>query len=224
MFALFGYAVLLGVIPMLLWHALDPRIVAPTSATTATSGRLLDFVLAMTLWRLMQKAYFVSSIYGPLQGLLAVIRPPWGSVINGLATLRAIALFTDAMREKRPWCGARPNTVSRAKAFWASSAVSSARCSSNRTSWTKATCRARSIKRRAANAWAIRWCVWAWSSERDVIDAIADQSGVASGVDNDLVPSADALGRLPFEVAQDNWWLPLHVRGNILDLAVNPMP
>ncbi len=38
-FALFGYAVLLGVVPMLIWHALDSRIVrAARSATTGTSG------------------------------------------------------------------------------------------------------------------------------------------------------------------------------------------
>jgi hypothetical protein len=58
-------------------------------------------------------------------------------------------------------------------------------------------------------------------SERDVIDAIADQSGMVSGVDNDLVPTAEALARLPHEVAQDNGWLPLRIRDKVLELAVN---
>jgi hypothetical protein len=61
-------------------------------------------------------------------------------------------------------------------------------------------------------------------SERDIVAAIADQSGVASAVDDDLVPSTEALTHLPFEVAQDNSWLPLRVRGKILDLAVNTVP
>jgi len=60
-------------------------------------------------------------------------------------------------------------------------------------------------------------------SERDVIDAIADQHGMVSGIDNDLVPTSEALARLPFEVAQDNGWLPLRVReaDKVLELGVN---
>ena len=223
-FALFGYAVLLGVVPMLIWHAFDSRIVAPHVENNRYIWTLLDLVLAMTLWRLMQKAYFVASMYGPVQGLLAVVRPPWGAVINGLATLRAIALFTHAMREKRTvvWSKTEHSFPSEGVLGEFRRQLGQVLVEQNKLEEDELT-RAlanRQMGERLGDTLVRLGMV----SERDVIDAIADQSGVASGVDNDLVPSVEALARLPHEVAQDNGWLPLRVRGNILDLAVNSVP
>ncbi len=178
----------------------------------------------MTLWRLVQKAYFVASMYGPLQGLLAVIRPPWGSVINGLATLRAIALFTHATREKRTvvWSKTEHSFPSEGVFGEFRRQLGQVLVEQNKLDESELS---RALEQKKSGErlgdTLVRLGI---VSERDVIDAIADQSGVASGVDNDLVPTPDALGRLPFEVAQDNCWLPLHVRGNILDLAVNQVP
>jgi hypothetical protein len=61
-------------------------------------------------------------------------------------------------------------------------------------------------------------------SERDVTSAVADQAGLQSGVEDDLIPTPEALATVPFEVAQDNGWLPLRVREKMLDIAVNGVP
>jgi adsorption protein B len=224
-FALFGYGVLALVIPLLVWHHFDSRIVAPRVGNSAYVWDLLDVVLGMTLWRLLQKAYFVSSLYGPKQGLLAVIRPPWSSVINGLATMRAIAMFTTAMREKR--------TVAWTKtehAFPAESVLGEFRrqlgqvlIESNKLDESGL---ARALSSKAPGERLGDTLVrLGLVTERDVIRAVADQSGIANAIDDDLVPAADALMRLPFEVAEDNCWLPLRIRDEkVLELAVNAMP
>jgi adsorption protein B len=224
-FALFGYVVLGLVIPLLVWHHFDSRIVAPRVGNSAYVWDLLDAVLGMTLWRLLQKAYFVSSLYGPLQGMLAVVRPPWSSLINGLATLRAIAMFTTAMREKRTVAWTKTD-----HAFPADAVLGEFRrqlgqvlIESNKLD-ERGLARALEVKEpgeRLGDTLVRLGLV----TERDVIRAVADQSGIGTAVDDDLVPAADALTRLPFEVAEDNCWLPLRIRdGKVLELAVNEMP
>ncbi len=223
-FALFGYAVLLGVIPMLVWHAIDPRIVAPHVGNNHWVWWVLDIVLSMTLWRLMQKAYFVSALYGPTQGLLATIRPPWGAVINGLATLRAIAMFSRAMKEKRTvvWSKTEHSFPSEGVLGEFRRQLGQVLVESNKLN--ESELEHALTQKQEGERLGDTLVRLGLVSERDVISAIADQSGVASGVDNDLVPTADALTRLPYEVAQDNGWLPLRVREKILELAVNSVP
>ena len=223
-FALFGYAVLAGVVPLLIWHAVDSRIVAPHVGNNRFIWALLDLVLAMTLWRLVQKAYFVSSMYGPLQGLLAAIRPPWGAVINGLATIRAIALFTNATVEKRTvvWSKTAHSFPSEGVLGEFRRQLGQVLVEQNKLD--EAELETALAQKQSGERLGDTLVRLGMVSERDVIAAIADQSGVASGVDNDLIPTAEALSRLPFEVAQDNGWLPLVVRDKILELAVNSVP
>jgi adsorption protein B len=223
-FALFGYAVLLGVMPMLLWHWIDPRIVAPHVGTNHWVWAILDTVLCMTLWRLVQKAYFVSALYGPLQGLLATIRPPWGALINGLATLRAIAMFTTAMKEKRTvvWSKTEHSFPTEGVLGEFRRQLGQVLVESNKLN--ESELEHALTQKQEGERLGDTLVRLGLVSERDVITAIADQSGVASGVDNDLIPTADALTRLPFEVAQDNGWLPLRVRDKVLELAVNSIP
>jgi adsorption protein B len=223
-FALFGYAVLLGVLPMLLWHWLDPRIVAPHVANNRFVWTLLDVVLAMTLWRLVQKAYFVASMYGAWQGLLATIRPPWASVINGLATIRAIALFTNAIREKRKvvWSKTDHSFPTERVLGEFRRQLGQVLIESNKLDEREL---AEALKHKQADERLGDTLVrLGMVSERDVIDAIADQSGAVSGIDNDLMPSAEALARMSFETARDNGWLPLRIREDVLELAVNSVP
>jgi adsorption protein B len=96
-FALAGYAVIAPVIALLIWHQFDRQVAVPN-----IGGRLvwllLDAALFLALWRLLQKAIFVAAVYGALQGILAILRQPWGAIINGLATIRALALFGAALR------------------------------------------------------------------------------------------------------------------------------
>jgi adsorption protein B len=224
-FALFGYAVLAGVVPLLVWHHFDPRIVAPHVGNNRFVWALLDLVLTMTLWRLLQKAYFVSSLYGPVQGLLAVIRPPWSSFINGLATLRAIGLFTEAVREKRDVVWNKTDhffptdqVLGEFRRQLGQVLIESDKLNSSQLDEALA----RKLPDERLGDTLVRL---GFVTERDVIRAVADQSGALSAVDDDLVPTADALRALPHEVAEDNCWLPLRIRdGKVLELAVNEMP
>jgi adsorption protein B len=223
-FALFGYALLLGVVPMLVWHAIDPRIVAPQAGNNHWVWALLDTVLAMTLWRLVQKAYFVSALYGPVQGMLAVIRPPWGALINGLATLRAIALFTSAMSDKRSvvWSKTEHSFPSEGVLGEFRRQLGQVLVESNKIDEEalQVALDAKNPGERLGDTLVRLGMV----SERDVISAIADQAGLESGVENDLIPTPEALAAVPFEVAQDNGWLPLRVRDKVLEIAVNAVP
>jgi adsorption protein B len=224
-FALFGYAVLAAVIPMLIWHQLDSRIVAPHVGNSPHIWGLLDAVLCMTIWRLLQKAYFVSALYGPLQGFLAVIRPPWGSLINGLATLRAIAMFSTAMQENRSVVWSKTE-----HAFPGDAVLGEFRrqlgqvlIESNKldAGGLSAALEKQAPGERLGDTLVRLGLV----SERDVINAVADQSGALSGVHDDLLPTPEALGRVTLDVAQDNCWLPLRIRdGKVLELAVNAVP
>ena len=222
-FALFGYAVVLGVILLFLWHDVDSRIVTPHVGFNPWIWGLLDLVLGMTLWRLVNKAYFVASLYGPLQGLLAVIRPPWSAVINGAATIRAIVMFTTAMREKRTVVWSKtmhefPSDVVLGEFRRQLGQVLVDAKKLDEGELTEALAQKQSGERLGDTLVRLGMV-----SERDVIDAIADQHGMVSGIDNDLVPTSEALARLPFEVAQDNGWLPLRVReaDKVLELGVN---
>jgi adsorption protein B len=220
-FALFGYAVLVGMFSLLAWHAVDSRSVAPQVGTNHWVWALLDLVLAMTVWRLVNKAYFVASLYGPLQGMLAVLRPPWAAVINGFATMRAIAMFTTAMREKRTVVWSKTT-----HAFPSDRVLGEFRrqlgqvlIDSNKLD--EGELDSALSQKQPGERLGDTLVRLGMVSERDVIEAIADQSGMVSGVDNDLVPTAEALACLPQEVAQDNGWLPLRIRDKVLEVAVN---
>jgi adsorption protein B len=223
-FALFGYAVLICVVPMLIWHAIDSRIVPPHVGNNHYIWVLLDLVLFMTLWRLAQKAYFVASLYGPWQGILATIRPPWGAVINGLATIRAIALFTNAFRDKRKVVWAKTDHEFPSDGVLGEFRRQLGQVLLENNKIDQSSLDSALSQKQSGERLGDTLVRLGMVSERDVINAIADQSGAASGVDNDLIPTAEALTKLPFEVAQDNGWLPLTVRGQILEVAVNTIP
>jgi adsorption protein B len=220
-FALFGYVVLICMLGLLGWHAVDSRIVVPQVGTNHWVWGLLDLVLAMTVWRLVNKAYFVASLYGPLQGMLAVIRPPWAAVINGFATMRAIAMFSTAMREKRTvvWSKTTHQFPSDRVLGEFRRQLGQVLIDANKLDERELD--AALAQKKTGERLGDTLVRLGMVSERDVIEAIADQSGMVSGVDNDLIPTAEALARLPYEVAQDNGWLPLRVRDKVLELAVN---
>jgi bacteriophage N4 adsorption protein B len=98
---LFGYVLMLGGAVLFGWHAFDDQIALPSAGSQRAVWALFDVVLAMTLLRLVEKSYFVSSMYGPWQGVFAVLRIPWAGYINGIATLTAAAAFFNAARRGR---------------------------------------------------------------------------------------------------------------------------
>lgn len=60
-------------------------------------GSWLDWMLRCNffifVWRICLRSYYVSDVYGPLQGLLSVPRLFWANVINFFAAMRALRIY-----------------------------------------------------------------------------------------------------------------------------------
>lgn len=93
---LFGYVLMLLGASIYGWHGVDDQIALPSAGTNRIVWTIYDAVVLMTLSRLIQKSYFVASMYGPLQGFLALLRVPWGGFINACATISASYAYTKA--------------------------------------------------------------------------------------------------------------------------------
>jgi adsorption protein B len=100
--AFFGYLVLAAAVPLYVYHAFVPQAFVPAIGNEAWKWTLLEFVLAGTLVQVVQTACFVSWVYGPLEGLLSIPRTPLATVINGLASIRAVYTFAEAKIKRRP--------------------------------------------------------------------------------------------------------------------------
>lgn len=66
-----------------------PPIVEPGS----TLEWMLRINLVLFLWRIILRAFYVSDVYGPLQGLLSFPRLFWSNFINFFAATRAMRLY-----------------------------------------------------------------------------------------------------------------------------------
>jgi len=93
-----GYGITFLVFASYALNALDPNFVAPTiNHRVAAVWPVMDLVMAMTILRVVQRAYFVTSLYGVWHGLLSIGRQPVGAIINAIATLRATSLFVKSL-------------------------------------------------------------------------------------------------------------------------------
>lgn len=97
-----GYAVLVASLALNLWRSFDHQVFLPEVGMAWYQWGIINFVFTLTILRLMQKAYFVSSLYGAQQGILALFRVPWGAVINAFATARACVVVAVATIKKEP--------------------------------------------------------------------------------------------------------------------------
>jgi len=93
--AALGYLVAALIFAQWLWQLLDPA--APSfppivSADSFTAGLLVVNLVLLAL-RLAQRALCVTRVYGAAQGLWSIPRSAWGSLINALATMRALRLW-----------------------------------------------------------------------------------------------------------------------------------
>jgi adsorption protein B len=89
---LLGYSVFAMAVGLWVWARFDPAVAEPHVGYRWWP--LLIAVFVFSILRVLQKAYFVTMIYGPRQGALSVLRIPWAGVINAAATARACYLFT----------------------------------------------------------------------------------------------------------------------------------
>jgi len=103
---LVGYLITAVVLVLYGLNALDPDFVAPTiNHRVPFVNWIVDTVLILTLLRIVQRAFFVSRLYGVRQGLLSIVRQPVGAIVNAVATLRATSLFTKSLvkRQEMRW-------------------------------------------------------------------------------------------------------------------------
>jgi adsorption protein B len=85
-----GYPVMLMSFSLSAWHAVDPSVVVAVFRHTTLIYALLYSVLAVSAWRITQRAIQVTRLYGLLAGLMSILRFPWGNLVNGFATFRAV--------------------------------------------------------------------------------------------------------------------------------------
>jgi adsorption protein B len=100
-----GYPVMLAAFGLSLWHAADPRVIVAVFRHTAMIYELLYAVIAVSVWRIGQRAIQVARMYGPVAGLISILRFPWGNLVNGCATFRAVYryVYSRCTRETLSW-------------------------------------------------------------------------------------------------------------------------
>lgn len=93
--AMLGYFVLFAVLAI--WLAARSLPQLEEYPPLVPRGSFLWYLVLVAtfflLVRLVQRAYFVGRLYGPLQALLSIPRQVWGNVINFGATSRALWMF-----------------------------------------------------------------------------------------------------------------------------------
>lgn len=92
-----GYATLALTGVMYAWRFFDPLVFVPSIGDSVLIWDLLDVVLFLTLAQLFQTALLIAWAYGPVPGLLSMLRPPVAALINGLATIRALWMFAKSL-------------------------------------------------------------------------------------------------------------------------------
>ena len=97
--AVAGYPVLAIVGFAELWEHLQG---SSAPYTLVEPGGLLWYLLIANLWvlalRAAQRALFTGLLYGPMEAALSLPRMVWGTIINALATLRALRLWAHHLR------------------------------------------------------------------------------------------------------------------------------
>jgi adsorption protein B len=93
--AALGYLVVLAVLAQWTWQWIDP--LAPAFPPLVEAGSLTQSLLIANLvvlvLRVLQRAVCVSLLHGLREGLLSPARMVWASLINCLATIRALRLW-----------------------------------------------------------------------------------------------------------------------------------
>jgi adsorption protein B len=102
--ALSGYAVFALVLAQWLWQRIDSGAWAMPSLPDPTGwlAALLAANLVLLALRALQRALCTGLLYGPVEALLSLPRMVWGSLINILATLRALRQWAAHLATGKP--------------------------------------------------------------------------------------------------------------------------
>jgi bacteriophage N4 adsorption protein B len=221
---LLGYAALLGSLGLSLWAKFDERVMQPNIGGRWWEWPILNLVFGLTILRLFQKAYFVASIYGPLQGVLALVRIPWGAIINAAATARACWLVAMAA-----FTGTAIVWNKTTHAFPTERALHEYRRQLGEvlieaelvTNDDVALALAERHEGERIGETLVRL---GYLTERQLVGAVARQIGAADGTEDDLVPTKEALALISLDDARHHRVLPLRVEDGTVMLAVDDEP
>jgi bacteriophage N4 adsorption protein B len=218
---LYGYIVIALTLLLFAWHHFDPNAYVPSIGTNRWIWGILDFVLVMTLVELLQSAFFVSWVYGPLQGFLSVFRPPLSAYINGIATLRAAYAWYGSQRS-----GQAMKWSKTAHFFPTEQALAEFRrqigqilIDQDKLSHEELHL-ALEEQRHSRASLGETLVRLGFVKERDVVEAFAEQTGTTTALNDDLVPEADVLALLPEALARRLTALPLRIEHGAVVLAV----
>jgi adsorption protein B len=218
---LLGYVVILATLGLVAWHFFDPNAYVPNIGSNVWVWAMLDFVLAMTLVELLQSALFVSWLYGPLQGFLAILRPPLSAYINGIATVRAAYAWYRSQRSGQNMKWSKTEHV-----FPTEQALAEFRRQIGQILIDQDKLSPEELhlgleeQRHSRKSLGETLVRLGFVKERDVVEAFAEQTGTTTALNDDLVPEADMLSLLPEELARRMTALPLRIEHGAVVLAV----
>lgn len=222
--ALLGYVVLLGTTLLTVWHWFDHSVFLPEIGTGWFRWGVLDFVFLMTVLRLMQKAYFVSSLYGPQMGVLALARIPLSATINAFATARACYLVARSAILKKPMTWSKTAHV-----FPTDRALHEYRRQLGEAliqddMLTSAELAVAISQRHEGERLGETLVRLGFLSERELIGALAAQIGAEAGTGDDLTPEAAVLDYVVEQDARHRRLLVLRVEADQVIVAVDDEP
>ena len=219
---LVGYAVFASAIGLWVWARIDPAVAEPH-----VDGRwwpLLAAVLAMSIFRVLQKAYFVRAIYGPHQALLSVLRIPWAGVINAVSTARAcwIVFHSSMTGKKLTWSKT-------SHAFPTGAALAEYRRQLGEVLIEEELVTSDDVAyalegRREGERIGEALVRLGYLTRRQLAGAVAKQIGAEDGSRDDLVPTDEALKCLTLDEARRYRALPVRIANERIAIAVDDEP
>jgi bacteriophage N4 adsorption protein B len=220
---LLGYAGMIGALGMLAWAHIDHRVMQPTISTDWWGWPVLELVFVLTCFRLFQKAYFVSSVYGPTQGVLALARVPWASTVNAAATARACWLVA-----KASLTGTQVTWSKTTHAFPTDRALHEYRRQLGEVLIEDEIVSGDDIaialeERLEGERIGETLVRLGYLTQRQLVGAVAKQIGVSDGTGDDLMPTPEALALISLRDAQHHRVLPLRING-VTTVAVDDEP
>lgn len=217
-----GYVVLVSSFAMFVWQWFDPNAYVPNVGSNRIVWWVLDFVLIMTLIDLLQSAFFVAWVYGPLQGALAIVRPPIAAYINGIATFRAAYAWYRSQTTGKPMLWSKTAHVFPTEQALAEFRRQIGQILVDQDKLSNSDLHlALEEQRHSRESLGDALVRMGFVKERDVVEAFAEQTGSATALEDDLIPDLDALALLTEDLARRLGALPLRLEHGSILLVVS---
>ncbi|MBV8355812.1 MAG: phage adsorption protein NrfB [Candidatus Eremiobacteraeota bacterium] len=221
---LVGYVALVCSLGLAIWHLIDSRVFQPQIGAVWWVWAIINFVFVMTVIRIMQKLYFVSSIYGGKQGFLALLRIPWSAIINAVATARACYIVAHSAITGQPIVWSKTDHV-----FPTDTALREYRRQLGEVLVEEELVSSDDIavalgERLPGERIGQTLVRLGYLTQRQLVGAVAKQIGATDGIEDDLITTREALDYLKHEEALHYCVLPLRVEEGFLLVAVSDEP